>query len=648
MLDIKPETFETDNWAELLDEAERSRLATELKSEIQIDEASRSEWMTSSEQWTDLAMQVSDIKSFPWQNASNVKYPLLTTASMQFHSRAQQALLKGNKPIKAKILGEDPTGEKTQKAERLQDFMGYLLKHHIEDWEDEIDRMLMVLPIIGMAFKKVYYSESLGRARSELILPSDLILNYHATDFARARKTHTMRRYHNEVVELQRAGFFLNVDLQKPAEEGGEELSPQEREIWECHCFLDLDDDGYDEPYVIILDNLTEQILRIAPRFSIDDIAYNDSGEIVKIEPIEFFVRFVFLPSVESKLYGVGLGTLLGPTNTAVNTLINQLIDAGTLSVLPSGFLGRGSRIARGGSYKFAPGEWKHIQSTGDDLRKNIFPLPVKEPSMVLYQLLGTLIESGQQIGSVADIMLGENPGQNQPFSTTQAVLEQGMKVFVGIYKRIYRSMSFEYKQLLRIMSEIDQQGSLYSRFFDQQGISLATDYSPGELDVVPVSDPDMVSESQRLIKAESLLQKVAMGMPLNVQEVLKRTLEAEDHENIEALMNVPPPRPDPEVMLKAMEIQANTMVEMAKLEKEVPESQMGMFKDYAQAMVNLAKAQATADSTELQAQRDMADAYIARTKIDADKEAKENAAAAGATASKTTAKAGGSSSGSS
>ena len=623
-LKITPELFTETNWANHLDDQDLARLASDLLSAIAIDEESRSEWLKCTEEWTALAMQVKEHKSFPWQNSSNVKFPLLTTASMQFHARSQQALLKGNKPLKAKMLGPDPTGEKAARGDRVEKFMSYILLHGMEDWQDDVDRLLLVLPITGMAFKKVYYSESKGQPRSELVLPHELILNYHATDFGRARRTHVMTRYHNEVVEMQRAGFFRDIELIKPGDEGTDTtIAPQERELYESHCWWDLDDDGYDEPYVVFIDKLTEQVLRISPRFDPEGISYTPNGDIQKILPIEFFSRFVFLPSADSKLYGVGLGTLLGPTNMTVNTLINQLVDAGTLAVLPSGFLGRGARVARGGTYRFGPGEWKNLQSTGDDLRKNIFPLPVKEPSNVLFQLLGMLIESGKQIGSVADIMLGESPGQNQPFSTTQAVLEQGMKVFVGIYKRVYRGMAKEYRMIMDILAEYAPED--YMQFNDQE-VDLKADFAAEGLDIVPVSDPDMVSEQQRLLRAESLAQKMAMGLPLNVTEVTKRILEAEDHENIEALMDVPPPEPPPDIKFKMIELEAMMTLEYDKMDKEMPQNIVKMLKDYAQAQVNFAKAQDVADARELEAQRDAASTYIDRLRVDTEKLKAENA----------------------
>jgi len=612
MLKITNKTFEESNWANLLTEEQRGRIAAELKTDIEQDDGSRSDWLKASQDWVDLAMQVRDNKSFPWSGASNIKFPLLTTASMQFHSRAQQALLKGRKPLKAKRLGPDPDGQKEARGKRIEDFMGYNLLDRMEDWEDELDRLLMILPIVGLAYKKIYRSISTDKNKSELVLPHELILNYSATDFNRARRTHVMTKFHNEVVEMQRGGFFLDVKLTKPTSEGDDPpRAIEERCLHESHCWLDLDDDGYEEPYIVTLDTENNVMLRLAPRYGPEDVIYGDnSGDIVKITPHEYFVRYIFLPAVDSKLYGVGLGTLVGPTNMAVNTLINQLVDSGSLAVLPSGFLGRGGRLQKSGSQRFAPGEWKTISATGDDLRKSIFPLPVKEPSNVLFQLLGLLVDSGKQIGSVADIMMGENPGQNQPYSTTQAVLEQGMQVFVGIYKRVYRAMSLEYIQLMGLCSMYEQE--VYQNYFDQPQ-DINKDFNPEDLALVPVSDPDMVSTQARLAKAEALLQMAVSGLPINVQEALKRVLEAQDHENIEALMQVPEKQPSFEERLEAADMQAKYELEYAKLQAKMPESQSKVFKDIMQGRVNEAKAKSVEEGTKLTSAKDAADAYLKR-----------------------------------
>lgn len=627
---------ESGNFAEKMSDDDLNKLGGDLSNRISLDDQSRQGWLKENREWTKLAMQVLERKSTPWENAANVKYPLLTVASIQFHARAQQAVLKGPKPVKVGVVGYDPTGQKQLRAERVGKFLSYQVLHQIDNWEEDMDRMLLLLPFEGLAFKKTYMSVSKGEVVSELVLAKDLIINYHANDFEMCRKTHIIPMESNQVHEMIKLGFYLNVDLappNRPEQDADKDWSKTSytyededipRRIHECHCWVDLDGDGYKEPWIVTLDADSNKILRIAPR-SID-VRRNMVGEITHIDGDNMFTRFYFLPDPRSKIYSMGLGTLVGPINSSVNTLINQLTDAGTLAVLPSGFLGRGIKNSRGGAMRFRPGEWKGIPSTGDDLRKSIFPLPVKEPSNVLFQLLGMLVESGRQVGSIADIMMGENPGQNQPYSTTVQVLEQGMKVFVGIYKRLYRSLGQEYKKLYKLDALLP--GEVYMNVLDGEMLQTS-DFEDQSLDIVPSGDPDMVAEGQRLLRAESLFQKMAAGLPVNPQEATKRILEAEEHADIKALMEMPPPQPDFEVQFKTKQHEDLMNLEKQKLQLNADTAGPEKLKDIAQAMVNLAKARNVGTQEEiskadlmLREAKDAADAYLAAKKEDREKAA--------------------------
>jgi len=616
------------NFAEKMSEEDLLTLGSQLGHAIEQDKQSMSGWLAQSDEWTKLALQVHEKKSTPWPGAASVKYPLLTVASVQFHARAQQALLKGPEPVKAAIIGYDHGGNKKERADRVGKFMSYQVLHRIPDWEDDMDRMLMLLPFIGLSYKKTYMSNSRGMTASELVLPRDLIINYYARDFEKCRKTHQIPLSTNGLHSQMKRGFYLEVELDEPAQpdtgtekaiskaEYTYEGDDVERIIWECHCEIDMDGDGYAEPWVVSMDRDTKRILRIATRIASDDaIETNAGGQIVEIKGENFFTRFIFMPDPNSKIYGIGLGTLLGPLNSAVNTLVNQLIDAGTLAVMPSGFLGRGIRNSRGGSMKFLPGEWKGIPSTGDDLRKSIFPLPVKEPSSVLFQLLGMLVESGQQVGSIADIMLGENPGQNQPYSTTVQVLEQGMKVFQGIYKRVYRSLSTEYKKIYTInrSMSVDE----YNNILDPRAPMEATDFVEGEFDIVPASDPDMVVKGQKLLQAESLWAKVREGLQVNPTVATARILDAEEHHDIEELMQMPPPQPSFEMQFETKKHEDEMQLEYDKLGQQRPLTEADTIKALTQAKKNAAAADAEMPKLELSASRDAAAAYNQRKDIE-------------------------------
>ena len=577
------DAYESVNLTEFFDEKKLDKIGTDLCELVQSDKKSRSGWIDSQEEWLKLAAQVRETKSYPWANSSNVKYPLMTVACMQFHARALPGLLPNDRPVKAKVIGSDKSNKKMRRAERVSQFMSYQVMEQMEEWVDEFDRLLLVLPMIGLAYKKSYYSPSDKRMKSVLLLPTECVVNYHAKSYERARVTHILEMDPNEVVEMQRQGIFNDIELSEPEQrkadptrdetlgmtrgEGGDDPY----ELYEVHHWLDLDDDGYKEPYIITIESTSKKVLRIVPRWeSPNDVVRTDDNKIAKIKPTNYFTAFRFIPDPNSSVYGIGLGTLLGPTNEAVNTLINQLIDAGHMSTLQSGFLARGAKL-KGGATRFRPGEWKIVNSSGDDLKKSIVPMPTRDPSSTLFNLMSFLVNAGERVSAVSDMMVGESPGQNQPATTTMAVLEQGLKVFNSIYKRIHRALGQEFKQLYRLNRrwldentyktlldvEIDM-SQFKGQIPDEQTLmalkqrlaeevrqaTVENDFEAESMDVIPVSDPNMSSDSMKLLRANSLMEKLAAGIPLNQGEVVKRVLEAEGHDDVPALMTLPPPQP--------------------------------------------------------------------------------------------------------
>lgn len=590
------------NIADHLDEGLLDEIGHELAELVENDDDSRQEWLSDQDDWLKLAAQVRDIKSYPWTRASNVKFPLVTIAALQFHARALPSLINSTTPVRARVLGDDPEGVKQARSTRVEAYMSYQILEEMEEWLDEVDRMMIVLPIIGLCYKKSYFSENLGRNKSVLVLPRDLILNYHAKDYTRARMSHVILMDQNELKELQNRGIFLDVELSTEYKqvEGVRDdtiglhhssgITEDPYEIIESHCWLDLDEDGYKEPYIVTYHRDSRKVLRIVARWDEDGIEYNEAGKIIRIEAEEYFTPFMFFPDPNSAVYGIGFGRLLGPTNEAVNTLINQLIDAGTLSNMQSGFLARGAALP-GGSMRFQPGEWKIVNNTGDDLRKGIVPLPTKEPSHVLQTLLSLLVDYGQRLSAVSEIMVGENPGQNQPATTTMAVLEQGLKVFTGIYKRIHRALAKEYQKLYKLNSKYLDENK-YRTVLDKidplsgEGIDVSiADFELDTFDIVPASDPNFVSDSQKAMKSESLLQKAMAGLPINIEEALKMSLEAEGHENIEALMTLPPQGPS---------------VEEKQFELDVIKTQIDAFKAYNDGIKKIAEAEAAEHGVQL------------------------------------------------
>lgn len=599
------------NLAEYIEGDELEEIGRTLKEHAEHDRDTRKEWMDTNKDWLKLAAQTKEDKNYPWPGASNVKYPLLTIAAMQFHARALPSLIPDDRPVKAKVFGQSmPDTSKQKRADRVSAYMSFQVMDEQEEWLDEMDRMLFVLPMVGICYKKSYYSGRYQRNKSEMLLPNEMYINYYAKNFEGATKTHAFPIEPNALVGLQRQGIYLDCDLGEPEVPEGIEKDPNARReidnlnptdsgydtpylLYEMECWLDLDDDGFKEPYFVTLDSRSGKVLRIAARWAEGGIKYNGAGDVVDIADISQVTPYIFLPDPASATSGIGLGHLLGPTNEAVNTLTNQLIDAGTLSNMQGGFLAKGLKLRKGAT-RFRPGEWKSVATTGDDLRKSIVPMPVQQPSSVLFELLGLLINSGEKVGSVTEMMTGQNPGQNQKATTSMAVLEQGMKVFSSIYKRIYRSMRREFQKFYTLNFEfLDDEK--YNTFFDPQTdpFSVKKDFNRVDMDVLPAADPSMVTDSQKLMKSQALLEKLPLGT-VNVQEATKRALQAEGQEDVEQLMTMPPAQPSieqqqlewekqketmafklkqSELQIRAMETQAKVMLQNAQADKATAEA---------------------------------------------------------------------------
>lgn len=590
--------IESKNLCDEYDAGTLKELGLKIKQWYDEDCESRNPWYEKSEQWLKLATQVVEKKTYPWPDAANVKYPLLTTAAMQFAARAYPALVPGPNLVAGLVIGRDEGGMKEQQADRVGKHMSFQLMYEMPGWEEDMDRLCLMLPIVGCLFKKTYYHELEKCNCSDLILPQDLVLDYYAKTVESAtRKTHVIYYTKNEYLEFCRLGSFKDINLGpaqtlQPAFRIKDEiqmlnepaLSPATPFKWlECHCSWDLDKDGYDEPYVVTVHYETAQPVRIVARFDTDGITLDETQEkLVRIKPIEYFTKFGFIPNPDGSIYDLGFGLLLGGINESVNTLTNQLLDAGTIANLQSGFLGRGIRI-RGGNTRFIPGEWKPVDFTGDDIKKHIFPLPTKPPSDVLFKLLETLVTSGKELASVAEIFVGKMPGQNTPATTTMATIEQGLKVFTAIYKRVYRALGKEYDKLFRLNS-IYADDKVYFTINEPQGPSgqevYKTDYNQDNVTVKPNADPNIVSSAQKLMKIQAMGSLLQLGT-IQPIEYTKRYLEAIEAENISTLINMqPPPNPEQqkmqgEMMIKQQDAELKKQIEVLKLQMDKQKNDM-------------------------------------------------------------------------
>lgn len=542
------------------------------------DKNSRYHWEKRSSAAMDLAMQVVKGKNFPWPNCANIAFPLVTIAALQFHARAYPAIISGTEVVQMRVIGEDPTGEKQSRANRVSTHMSYQVLEQDQAWEEQQDRLLINVPIVGVAFKKSYYSASKGHNVSELVLAQDLVMDYYAKSVESCvRKTHRIPLYRNDIYERVRRGTFCDVledswykstpqqsngtlQAQRDKREGLNPPQPDETTpFWglEQHCSLDLDGDGYAEPYIITVEESSHRVLRIVTRFDQEsDIDRTSDAKIIAITPMEYFTKFPFIPSPDGGIYDLGFGILLGPLNESVNTLINQLVDAGTMATTGGGFLARGMKI-RGGVYTFAPLEWKRVDSTGEDLQKSIYPLPVREPSAVLFQLLSLLINYVNRVAGTTDPMVGESTGQNTTAEATRTMVEQGTKIFNGIFKRIWRSMKEEFRKLYIL-------NGIYLPVRQVYGVdgafALREDYLGDPNSIVPVADPNIISESAKVQQATLLKQAAATTPGYSRDEVERRWLRALRIDAPEAVFKgsegQEPPK-DPRIQVEELRLQA-------------------------------------------------------------------------------------------
>jgi chaperonin GroES len=562
----------------------------------QQDLSSRSLWEKRMQAAMDLALQLQKSKSFPWPGASNVAFPLVTIAALQFHSRAYPAMVQGPEVVKYRVVGPDPTGEEKARALRIGEHMSYQVLEEDESWEEQHDRLSINLPIVGCAFKKTYHSSSNGN-KSELVLAQDLVMDYYAKSTEGcARKTHRVPLYRNEMYERMVLGTFADYTDEawfygdaKPLvgtntareDKRAGSTAPQTDQATpfttlEQHCWYDFDQDGYAEPYVITIEAETKNVLRIVARWDRkEDVSRTAKGRIYNIRPTEYFTKYSFIPSPDGSIYDIGFGVLLGPLNESVNTLVNQLIDAGTMATTGGGFLGRGAKI-RGGAYTFAPLEWKRVDSTGDDLRKNIFPLPVREPSAVLFQLLGMLVNYTERISGSTDIMVGENIGQNTPKGTADQLVEQGSKIYASIFKRVWRGMKEEFKKLY-ILNSIFLPDMVAFGAEGQQ--ALREDYLASPSRLVPACDPNVTSDAARLQQAITIKQSAMQTPGYDTVAVEHNLLRAMHVDGVEALYPGPdkiPAGTSEKVQIKQMELQ----LEQMKLEQTKKEFLISMMEE--------------------------------------------------------------------
>ena len=541
------------NLAETLDEDELSNLSSELRQQYEDDKESRSDWIDSYTKGLDLLGFKYNERSQPFQGASGVTHPLLAESVTQFQSQAYKELLPAGGPVKCNIVG-DVTTEVEQQAQRVKDYMNYLITDEMEDYDPDMDQLLFYLPLAGSSFKKVYYDADLARPVAKFVPAEDLVVPYLSTDLDTCeRVTHIVKMTSNDLRKAQFAGFYRDVELNDPYEEESKtqekyndiqgETKPANTDIYtllEIHCDLDIpgfedmdqgEPTGIKIPYIVTIEEGSGKVLSIYRNYRQDDPTKRKT---------EYFIHYKFLPGLG--FYGFGLIHMLGGLSRTATAALRQLIDAGTLSNLPAGFKARGLRI-RDDDNPIQPGEFRDVDAPSGDLRNGLLPLPYKGPDQTLFALLGFVVDAGRRFAAVADAKLGEG-SQANPVGTTMALLEQGSKVMSAIHKRLHYAQKKEFRILARVIAQFLPPEYPYMVAGGNRQIKQ-TDFDD-RVDIIPVSDPTIFSMSQRITLAQTQLQLAQSNPQIhNVYEAYRRMYQAMGVQQIEQILP-PPPQPMP------------------------------------------------------------------------------------------------------
>ena len=543
------------NLAEFLPDDILGRIGSDLAQKYLDYNSSRKEWEKTYTNGLDLLGFKYNNRTEPFSGASGATHPVLAEAVTQFQALAYKELLPADGPIRTQVLGA-PNEQKTQQAKRVKDFMNYELMEKMKEYEPEFDQMLFNLPLAGSAFKKIYYDDLLGRAVSKFVPAEDLIVPYTATSLDDAEAIiHRVKVSENDLRKQQVAGFYLDVELSTP-QDNETEVEKKERELegtsktgnedvytlLECH--IDLDLEGFEDineetgepsgikiPYIVTIEESSRGVLSIRRNYEI--------GDLLK-KKVEYFVHFKFLPGLG--FYGFGLIHMIGGLSRTATSALRQLLDAGTLSNLPAGFKMRGIRI-RDDAQSIQPGEFRDVDAPGGNLKDSFMMLPFKEPSQTLLQLMGVVVTAGQRFASIADLQVGDG-NQQAAVGTTVALLERGSRTMSAIHKRIYSALKNEFKILARVFKLYLPEEYPYDVVGGQRMIKQQ-DFDD-RVDILPVADPNIFSQSQRISLAQTELQLATSNPQMhNMYNIYRNMYEALGVKNIDQVLVRPmPPQP--------------------------------------------------------------------------------------------------------
>ncbi len=544
------------NLAEEMPDRELSRIGSDLAGEFDANKAGRQDWEDAYTDGLELLGFNYEERTQPFRGSSGVTHPLLAEAATQFQAQAFNELLPAGGPVRTQVMGEE-THAKADQAKRVRQFMNYYITNVMEDYTPDMDQMLFYLPLAGSTFKKTYYDEVMDRAVSKFVPAQNLVVPYDTSDLDTCPNISQLIRMDlNDLRKKQLAGVYLDIDV-IPAQGDVTEVDSEINRIdgiepsqidYDCtllECHVDLDLEGYEDldedgeptgvkvPYIVTISQDNGQVLSIRRNYREDDPAK---------KKIAYFTHFKFLPGFG--FYGLGLIHTIGGLSRTATSALRQLIDAGTLSNLPAGFKARGLRI-RDDDDPLQPGEFRDVDAPGGAIRDSLMPLPFKGPDRTLFELLGFVVQAGQRFATITDMKVGDG-NQNAAVGTTIAMLEQGSRVMSAVHKRLHYSMRQEFKILARVMSESLPQEYPYSVAGDESSI-MASDFDD-RIDVIPVSNPNVFSQAQRIALSQTKMQLAAQAPEMhNMHEVYRDMYESLGVTDVDRIMKAVPddePRP--------------------------------------------------------------------------------------------------------
>ena len=546
------------NMVDDMDEDDLADIAETVLENFEADKDSRAEWESMFERGFDLLGLKLEQGTEPFEGACTAVHPLLIESAVKFQSKASGELFPSSGPVKAQIFGKSTT-EKELQANRVQNFMNYQVTEQMPEYFDEFERMLFHLPLIGSAFKKLYYDATVKRPKSEFIPIDQFYISYYATDLSNAdRYTHVIYRSPVELQRDMKAGVYSDVELTSPSAYPSTSFSEKmdtiiglsptsdhdpQYVLLEQHCYLEIEDEEQACPYIVTIDQQSRQVLSVRRNYKQDD---------PNKEKINHFVHYRFVPGFG--FYGLGLIHFLGNLTMSATAAMRSLIDAGQFANLPGGFKAKGVRIV-GDNDPIAPGEFKEVEATGIDLSKAIVPLPYKEPSSTLFQMLNFVANAGQKFADSTEQVISDAASYG-PVGTTMALLEASSKFFTAIHKRLHKSQKDEFRILARIDYDYLPEEYPYDVPYEDRSI-FKKDFD-GRVDIIPVSDPNIPSNAHRMMMANMALQMAQQSPPgmFNLEELNRTILNAANMPNVDQIL---PPKIEPKPLDPVSDIMAAT-----------------------------------------------------------------------------------------